>query len=113
MFGVPVAPTAPMVATEGSLYDLLKSLWDRDQSATNSPPCRRKIAHQCRDIGPHIFVIGERGRLDKTAPKRNGGIKLSGLVLVKGCRTKNEKYYLAGDQPSKNQSGGRRSGRIT
>jgi hypothetical protein len=50
--------------------------------------------------------------VDETAPT-SGGIKLSGLVLVKSCRAKNKNYSLAGDQPPKNHPGGRRSGRIT
>ena len=82
LFVVRAAPTARMVAVEGSPNDLPKSLRDRDRGATNWPPCERKIVHRCRDIDPHIYVIGGGGRLDETAPRRNGGIKLSGLVLV-------------------------------
>ena len=74
-----------MVAVDGSPNDLQKSLWDNDQDATN----------WCRDIGPHSCVVGEGLRLDETTPKRNGGIKSSGLVLVKSCRTKKRMALLA------------------
>ena len=101
-----------MVAVEGIPNDLPTSLRDLDRGATNWP----KLKIMC--IGAEIywapvflFLFGKGRRVDETAPM-SGGIKSSGCVLVKKCRTK-KINSLAGDQPPKNQSGNRRSVRIT
>ena len=101
-----------MVAIEGSLNDFPKSLWDHDRGATNWHPLKIMCTGaEIYWVPMFLILFGKGMRVDETAPM-SGGIKSSGCVLVKKCRTK-KINSLAGDQPPKNQSGNRRSVRIT